>query len=125
MKKPCVLISGPTAFRDEELVGKLKKNAIVLRNGRNHGVEAIAAKRKIDLLLLEFPHEEPAEIEIIKNLKNRFPALEIILIDGDRELMAKAFAYGVRDVFRKPYKGDLIVERVHALLIRRLEANSP
>ncbi len=121
MEKHCVLVSGPTVAIDEELVDELQKSAKVLKNTDNNQVEAIISERKVDLILLEISKDHSSEVEIIKNVKSRYPNIEIILIDGnkDRELTAKAFSYGAKDAFRKPYKSPLIVERVNAILGRR------
>ena len=41
---------------------------------------------------------------------------EKIELIGNSNLIVKAFQYGVKDAFRKPYKYDLIEERVRVLL---------
>mgnify|MGYP001088952571 CR=1 FL=1 len=120
MKKHCILVSGSTVAIDEELVDELQKSAKVLKNTDNNQVEAIISERKVDLILFEISKDHFSEVEIIKSVKTRFPNIEILLINGnqDRELTAKAFSYGAKDAFRKPYKSPLIVERVNALLGR-------
>ena len=52
----------------------------------------------------------------MKQLKQEHPQLTIILIDGDNDLIAKTFEVGVKDVFRKPYKTDLVAERIRSLI---------
>jgi PleD family two-component response regulator len=71
-------------------------------------------------VIIEISEENSAELELIKRIKDQFPDTVIILIDGDdgREVIARAFSYGVKDAFRKPYNYALIVERVQALLSR-------
>jgi len=118
MKKNYVLISGPTIAHDEELTRKLQEITKTLRNLDNNRIESILSKRKVDLILLEISKDFASEIEMIGNIKSQFPNMEIILINGNGkvDVLAKAFSYGARDAFRKPYKIDLIVERVGALL---------
>ncbi len=116
MSNQHILISGPTITKDEDLVNKLTKIAEVLRNSQNSRIEAILKKHEVDLILVEILKEAASELKLIKNIKNAFPGVAIILIDGDRELMARAFSYGVKDAFRKPYKSSLVVERVKAVL---------
>lgn len=117
MKKKFVLISGPTISTDEKLAAELQKSAVVLKNSDNKRIELIITKRKIDLLLIEISKEYPSEVEMIKNIKTKFPHIVIILIgDENRNVMAKAFKNGAKDAFKKPYKCDLIAERVRALL---------
>jgi DNA-binding NtrC family response regulator len=74
--------------------------------------------RKIDLILFEVINEYPADIDLIKKIKANFPGIILLLIDGNgnRNLIAKAFENGVKDAFKKPYRYDLIEERVKGLL---------
>ena len=118
MEKYCILLSGPTANNDKELIAELQINTLVLKNSDNKQIESILKAHKINLILFEINKNNHSEIELIKNIKNQFPKIPIILIDGngDREVMVKAFAYGVNDAFKKPYKFNLISERVSALL---------
>ncbi len=116
MSNSSILVSGPTIAKDEDLVNKLTKIAEVLRNLQNSKIEAILRKHEVDLILVEILKETASELKLIENIKSGFPSVAIILIDGDRELMAEAFSYGVKDAFRKPYKSSLVVERVRAIL---------
>jgi PleD family two-component response regulator len=120
MKKRCILISGHSLSFDEELYVALQKIATVLKIADNHWIESFIINNPVDLVMIEIAEENSADLELIKRIKNQFPDIIIILIDGDndRELIARAFSYGVKDAFRKPYNGALIVERVQALLNR-------
>ncbi|MFQ5754101.1 MAG: response regulator transcription factor [bacterium] len=89
-----------------------------MQNKDNTQIESILSNQNVDLIILEIIKKNASELEMIKKVKITFPKIAIILIDGDRELMAEAFANGVNDAFRKPYKSSLIVERVNALLNR-------
>lgn len=118
--KQCILISGLTIALDVELVSQLQKIATVLTNLENKKVEAIIAHTQVDLVLLEIEEHNLSEVESIKNVKTLYPDIEIVLVDGegDRNMMAKAFKYGARDAFRKPYKIGLLLSRIKALLKR-------
>ena len=118
MMKHCILISGSTIALDTKLVTELQKIAAVVTNLDNSNVESFIENTQVDLILLEIFNKKRSEIEMIKTIKNRYPRVEIILINGEgnQDLMAEAFKYGARDAFRKPYKTALIVERVDALL---------
>ena len=118
MRKYRILLSGPTTNNDKELIAELRKNALVLKNSDNNKIQSILKTRKIDLILFEINKNNHSEVEVIKNIKNQFPNIPIILIDGsgNREVMVKAFDYGVNDAFKKPYKCHLLTERVYALL---------
>jgi len=118
MKKKCVLISGPTIAIDQKLELKIQKYAIVLKNSDNQQAFSILNRRKVELILFEIAKGNFFDIEEIKKIKSSFPDILILLINGNgnNNLIAKAFAYGVKDAFRKPYRYDLIEERVKGLL---------
>ena len=118
MSKSCVIISGQTIVLDHLLFQGLCRFAEVIHNANNRLLPAILDKHRIDLILFELTCADLAEVKLILQLKNKFPLIEIVLLDDcdDSDLRAQAFAFGVRDAFRKPYKIDLIVERVQALL---------
>lgn len=118
MSKHSVLVSGKTIAKDQTLRKELERFAVVLTNGDNSQIELILSENKIDLIILEITNANLHEIEVIKIAKTKFLSTEIILVDGDgdQELIAQAFALGVKDAFRKPYKMSLIVERSNALL---------
>lgn len=118
MAKNCVLLSGPSIAHDEELKGALEEFAVVLTSDDNSQIEAILRDNKVNLIILEISNANLHEIEVIKIVKTKFPDTEIILVDGngDQELIAQAFAFGVKDAFRKSYKTSLIVERANTLL---------
>jgi DNA-binding NarL/FixJ family response regulator len=118
MAKNCVLLSGPTISHDEKLKKELEEFAVVLTSDDNSQIESILRENKVDLIILEMSNANLHEIEVIKIVKTKFPNTEIILVDGgaNQEIVAQAFAFGVKDAFRKPYKTSLIVERANALL---------
>ncbi len=117
-KNRCVLMSGRSLCGDQALYGALQKIAVVVKSSANSQIESLMATRPVDLVVLEVSKENPAEVELIKRMKKQFPHIIIIVVDGDqdREVIARAFSYGAKDAFRKPYKRDLMVERVQALL---------
>lgn len=118
MAKNYVLISGRTILDDEELKEELAEFSVVLTSNDNSQLELILSNNKVDLIILEISSANLYDIEVIQTVKKKFPDTEVILVDGnsDQELIAQAFAFGVKDAFRRPYKTSLIVERVKALL---------
>jgi len=124
MMKHCILISGSTIALDTKLVTELQKIAAVVTNLDNNNVESFIENTRIDVILFEILNKKLSEIEMIKTIKSRYPRVEIILINGEgnQDLIAKAFKYGARDAFRKPYKIALIVERVNAILRSKLKS---
>ena len=118
MNQFTVLISGPNISYDEYLSDEIGKSAFVLNNIDNSRIFPLLTERPYNLILLEVNPSIPNEIETIKKIKHRCPSIDIILIDGDsnKSLISKAFEYGVIDLFRKPYKSWLLIERSHAIL---------
>jgi DNA-binding response OmpR family regulator len=118
MPKPCILISGNTLAADKDLQRDLRKGGLVLINREKHGIESILRQQHVDLLLLEVAANRPTEVEIIRRIKKQHPAVAILVIDGngDHDVLIKAFAYGAKDGFRKPYERKLVVERIQAIL---------
>ncbi len=118
MKKSVVIVSGPGIASDEELFLRLNKMANVMKIHDNKRICAILEEKKVDLILFEPANDVPADIEMVRQIKGLDHTVKIVLIDDRQNLKmtARAFYYGVQDAFRKPYKIDLIVERVNTLL---------
>jgi PleD family two-component response regulator len=116
MQKRRVLVSGSSVSKDEELINALEKTVAVLKNSDNRKIQSILSTDTVDAIILEMSNEIPDEVQIIADVKRQFKQVKIILINGDRELFVKAFHLGAKDAFRKPYRRDMLVERVNALL---------
>ena len=118
MTQKCILVFGPTISYDKNLIDALKECGSVKTIEDKSEIESIIRKNKVGLMLLEITSENTSELKLIKKITKEFKNLKIILIDGNgkNELIARAFQYGIVDAFRKPYKGELIVERVRAIL---------
>lgn len=121
MKKPNIFISGPSIIANRKLVNTLQIYATVHCNEDNSRIESIFAKRKIDLLLLEICDQQARDIQTIRRIKAQHPEIEIILVDGNSksEVISAAIHAGARDAFRKPYREDLMVDRILSLLKSR------
>jgi len=118
MKKKCVLITGLTIATDIELQSAIQEIAEILISTDNWRMMQIVKTHYVDLILIEVLRENGSEIDFIKDIKINYPGIEIVLMVGknDRELIATAFTYGVKDAFRKPYNRNLIVERIATIL---------
>lgn len=68
------------------------------------------------------PIEDSAECELMKRMKNHVSNIVIILIDGDgnRDVIARAFLYGVQDAFRRPYNYNGMPEDLFKILYKIL-----
>jgi DNA-binding NarL/FixJ family response regulator len=118
MRKPCVLISGLTIWFTEESLRRLEKSAIILKCLDNREIADFLEKAKVNLVVLEMTSSKFNDLKIIKDIKSKFPQVEIILINGngDRDILAQAFSLGVRDAFPKTIDHLLLLERIEALL---------
>jgi len=124
MKKHCVVLSGPTVAKDKTLIKGLEETFLVLKNDDNDHIETLLRSRVVDLVLMEVSASNLSDIELIRNMKAIWRDLAIILVDATgRKLIAKAFEFGVKDVFKKPYKADLLAERSKSV-IAALSENS-
>lgn len=118
MGLPTILISGATIANDDALVKELQKSARVLRNEDSGNLKALIAQTPVQLLILELPEQGRTEMEMISQLKQRHPRLQIVVINGNgnSEALAEAFGVGVEDAFRRPYRVELLEERIRVLL---------
>lgn len=117
MKKPNILLIGPKINSDTKLHKQLETVARVLLAEDAATVKHFVQSNKIKLLVIE-KNNSRKTILLIEELKNSYPQLVILLIDDmrDQQFLATAFQLGVKDAFHKPYKIDLLVERVSVLL---------
>ncbi len=118
MKHPRLLISGPHLATNLELIYMLRQSATVLINDDDSKIERIIAAQNIDALLLEISRNAPSGLEMISNLRRRYPSLVIAVVNNDKDgkAIVDAIQAGAADAFRKPLKNNVIAERVSALL---------
>jgi DNA-binding NarL/FixJ family response regulator len=70
-----------------------------------------------DILLFEISKDSPRPLQTLKQITMRYPDIRVLALNGsdDRCAIAEAISCGVCDVFRQPYRYDLIVERIKNL----------
>ena len=117
MKKYFILLFGNTVSNDNKLITALEKFAKVFINSDGKQVEKTLDNFNINLILFEISRK--SDIRLIQKFKKRYVEIPILVVesDGDIETIIQAYSIGVKDVFIKPYKHDLLVERANALLI--------
>ena len=118
MEKYRILLSGPLVPFDQDLIGVLQQHAQILTNSENRQIEPILQKQKVNLIIFEITKKNNIDVALIKNINNKFSEIPIILIDGNgnTDIIVQAYPFGVKDVFKKPYKRYLVAERSNALL---------
>ncbi len=118
--KSHILLCGHTLYHDKVLHGYLRKKfkLYLLSKFENRELFETILIESITLVVLEFSKMWESELKIIRGLLIKYHNLIVIVIDGNssNEAIIKAFYYGAIDVFRKPYRRELLVERIEALL---------
>jgi len=118
------VLSGPTVAKDKNLIKGLLENFLVLKNHDNSHIETVLHSHAVDLVLIEVLPGDPNEIEQIRKIRAIWQDLAIILVNGtSRDLIARAFEYGIRDAFKGPYKADLLVDRAKAVIAKSGDSN--
>lgn len=118
MRIPTILLYGSSIINDDILVSGLKKYARILKHNPCSKILKKIYKGDIDLMVMEISDNNNLEFEILKEFKKNYPCIRILLINGKGNLniLAEAFHLGITDAFKKPYKRELLIERVQALL---------
>lgn len=112
------MIIGPTIADDDKFKQTIIPYAEVYTKQNFSDISGFIQSVVCELLILEFPESFENELQVISEIRQMRPSADIILLThtGDKEIIAKALNYGVRDVFRSPYNYELITERVIGLL---------
>lgn len=116
MKRKCVLLYGPTLYKDKELQRKLRQSYSLITEQDETQIEKMLKSHKVDLLLMELENDKTEIVDLINDTKVRLPGIQIVVINGNQSLISKAFQNGVKDAFRKPYKVELVLERISILI---------
>ena len=120
LKKYNIILSGPTLSDDEELKGSLRKIANLTDNPIQQQIGSMLKAQKFHLILFEVSKSNPKGVEVLRTIKKTYPEILIMLFvhNDDLSLIARGLEYGAKDVFKKPFKYELIAERVEAMLRR-------
>ena len=112
------MIIGPAISEDDKLKQAITPYAEVYTKQNYSDISGFIQSIVCELLILEFPESFENELQVISEIRQMRPSADIILLTDkeDKEIIAKALNYGVRDVFRSPYNQELITERVIGLL---------
>jgi response regulator RpfG family c-di-GMP phosphodiesterase len=118
LKKYNIILSGPSLSDDKELKNALRKIAKLYENPVQEQIGILLKEFKCHLILFEVSKSNPNGVEILQTIKKYFPETLVLLFvhNNDLNLIAKGIDYGAKDVFKSPYKYELIVERAEAFL---------
>ncbi len=86
----------------------------------------ILNKRIIDLLILDVRLPGISGLEILKNVRSKYPAMEVIIVSahGDMDTVIKAMRFGAIDYLRKPFRHidiRIAIERTQKFMLLQRE----
>jgi DNA-binding NtrC family response regulator len=127
MNKLRVLIIDDEKRFTEELTEYLEDSGFVSFEAHNgkEGIE-ILSKHTIDLLILDVRLPGISGLEILKNVRSKYPAMEVIIVSahGDMETVIKAMRLGAIDYLRKPFRHidiRIAIERTQKFMLLQRE----
>ncbi|MFA4851138.1 MAG: response regulator [Bacteroidales bacterium] len=117
-----VLILDDEKHFTEELREFLQNNGFhaIEANTANQGL-SVLKKRKIDLLILDVRLPGVNGLDILKEVKAKYPDMEVIIVSahGDMDTVIKALRQGAIDYLRKPFRHidiRIAIERIQKFL---------
>jgi PleD family two-component response regulator len=121
LKNYNIILSGATICNDKELKKSLGKFSTVYTIPQHLQIEQLQQKKECHLIFFEISKNSPNDVDIIRKILKMNPEiLSVIIVNNDDTgLIANALNSGAIDVFRKPYKYELIAERVKTLLLQK------
>jgi len=87
---------------------------LIVTDSGKQGLECLEKSKDIDLVLLDIKMPQTNGFEVLKNIKEKHPAVKIIMVTGYRsvESAAEAVRLGASGYVVKPFKADEILNTV-------------
>lgn len=134
-KKISILILDDEKHFTEELHEFFEKSGFEAFEANNHReAVSILQQKIIDLLILDIRLPGVNGLDILKDVKIKYPAMEVIMISahGDMDTVIKAMQLGAIDYLRKPFRHidiQIAIERTQKFVllqreIKQLEAKN-
>ncbi len=119
--RPKILLHGDEVAPDGNLLGRLRKFAVVVAAQSWESISHILQKETIDVFVFESTLDWERDLVLLQIVRASYPDLILIVVDGGQspDNVIRAFRIGVDDYFKKPLDGDLLAERIEALLKAR------
>ena len=116
--KPTTLLCGKNITKDKLLFKDLEVKTNLLFFNDQSQISENFNFTEIDLVVLEYSDSLHDHLEFIRHLKKASPLVPIVVVSNSDSMEATvlSFRYGAKDFFKKPYKVDLLIERIDALL---------
>lgn len=123
-----VCLAGRLVSNDWELIRSLRSRYLVtLMDNVDFLARRGSMLKETQLLVLDCSRSVDAALACLPRLKQEFPDLCMVLVDGglNQLQIASAFKEGVKDYFASPYDVALLVERVDSLCARLATQENP
>ncbi len=116
-----ILLIGKNIIHDKLLSHSLQKLAHIYSLDSINQLQAYIQNEAVNLVIFEFTDQWKNELELLKQVKELKLQIPIIMINGADSMEATILSFQccVKDVFKTPYKIELLSERVEALLTKR------
>lgn len=118
MLKKTIILFGPGIIRDKELLSELEFIASLRTTADIEQLMSDIDHHEPDILLFEMIAETIQHLPAIKKIRSTHAPVKTLIFSRieDRAHVATAISYGACEVFHQPYRLDLRVERITALL---------
>lgn len=120
--KSKILIFGKSIIKDKSLSRSLKEIGQVKVWDYYKQPDNNFQNVLVDLVVFEFSNQWEEELQLLKYLQSVKPDIPIIVISqaDSMETTIKSLKCGVDDVFKSPYRIDLLQDRIKAILARKI-----
>ena len=122
-----VCLAGRLVSNDWDLIRNLRSKYLVTLVDKVDSLARRSMLKEIQILVLDCSRNADTALECLSRLKQEFPNLCMVLVDGGLTQMqiATAFTEGVTDYFASPYDVLLLVERMDSLCARFTTQDKP
>lgn len=119
-------LAGKEVTDDWMLIRLLREEFVVSVLRDAEAIHERTLLQSVDLLVLDCSGNPNLAATMPGQLRQRFPHLCLLLVDGglSQQQIARAFREGVKDYFAFPYDRQLLVDRIAALVDRSLAAST-
>ena len=120
-----VCLAGRKVSNDWRLIQSLRSRCLVTLVERVELLVQRSFLSRTHLLVLDCSASAELVPQVLPRLKEEFPDLCVVLVDGglSQKEIAAAFKEGVKDYFADPYDVELLLERIDSLGAQRETAH--
>lgn len=121
-----VCLAGRKVSNDWGLIQSLRSRYLVTLLERVEHLVRSSFLIRAHLLVLDCSESAKLASQVLPRLKEDFPDLCVVLVDGglSQKQIAAAFKEGVKDYFADPYDAKLLLERMDSLCAQSITKDS-